>query len=140
MATAKRQFSTFDCFSIAAFIDFASANYWSDYTNKYPNVKEIDNSGIGNTAYLISTNPNVLDRYPLLSPINISQGIVELPLANPSPVPNLTSTPSPQPTKSMPSEVIYAIVAGIIVVIAITTVVMLRKRKQQSPPMLNPVS
>ena len=118
----------------------SGGNYWSDYTNKYPNATEIDNSGIGNTAYLISTNPNVLDRYPLLSPINISQGIVELPLANPSPMPNLTSTPSSQPTKSMPSEVIYAIVTGIIVVIAITTVVMLRKRKPQSPTMLNPVT
>ena len=32
----------------------AGGNYWSDYQTKYPNATEIDNSGIGNTPYVIT--------------------------------------------------------------------------------------
>jgi hypothetical protein len=31
----------------------SGCNYWSDYVNRYPNATEIDNSGIGDTAYVI---------------------------------------------------------------------------------------
>ena len=41
-------------------------NYWSDYQTKYPNANEIDNSGIGNTPYVIDANN--IDHYPLLKP------------------------------------------------------------------------
>jgi len=37
-------------------------NYWSDYTTKYPNATEVDNTGIWNTPYVIDTNNT--DRYP----------------------------------------------------------------------------
>jgi hypothetical protein len=125
----------------------SGGNYWSDYTSKYPNATEIDRSGIGNTPYLISTNPNVLDRYPLLSPVDISQSIVESPSPNPTPTPNPTSTPtqspppsvqsssspSPQPTKPMPLETIYAIAVGIIALLVIAIVVAHRKRKPNIP-------
>ncbi|MCL4429359.1 MAG: right-handed parallel beta-helix repeat-containing protein [Chloroflexi bacterium] len=41
-------------------------NYWSDYSTKYPNATEIDNSGIGNTPYTIDINN--IDRYPIIVP------------------------------------------------------------------------
>ena len=46
----------------------SGGNYWSDYLTTYPVAKEIDDTGIGNTAYVIDppTNDNV-DRYPLWS-------------------------------------------------------------------------
>ncbi len=49
-------------------------NYWSDYQAKYPNTAEIDNSGIGNTPYIIdeldAALANNTDRYPLMEPFN----------------------------------------------------------------------
>jgi parallel beta-helix repeat protein len=45
-------------------------NYWSDYAAKYPNASETENSGIGNTRYLISFDPTVIDRYPILKPVS----------------------------------------------------------------------
>jgi parallel beta-helix repeat protein len=39
-------------------------NYWSDYSTKYPNAVEANNSGIGNTPYVIDAKNS--DHYPLL--------------------------------------------------------------------------
>jgi parallel beta-helix repeat protein len=41
-------------------------NYWSDYKIRYPGAKEVDGSGVWNTAFFI--NPNNIDRYPLVNP------------------------------------------------------------------------
>jgi parallel beta-helix repeat protein len=41
-------------------------NYWSDYTQRYPNAEEIDESGIWNTPYLIEKSSQ--DHFPLLAP------------------------------------------------------------------------
>jgi hypothetical protein len=70
-------------------------NYWSDYAGRYPNASEIGNSGIGNTPYVLITDPYVADMYPLMEPFNISQPItiVPFPVTSPSP----TSTPNPTP-------------------------------------------
>jgi hypothetical protein len=44
-------------------------NYWSDYLTRYPNATEIDNSGVGNTAYVLSTTQ---DNHPLMKPVSIT--------------------------------------------------------------------
>jgi parallel beta-helix repeat protein len=62
-------------------------NYWSDYSTKYPNAKEIDNTGMGDTPYFIAQN-NV-DSFPLVRILNIEYS--QTPLI-PTPLP--TSTPS----------------------------------------------
>lgn len=55
----------------------AIGNFWSNYTIKYPNAKELGNSGIGNTPYTIERDsysagsyPNIIsiDRFPLMYP------------------------------------------------------------------------
>ena len=46
----------------------SGGNYWGDYVAKYPNAKTIDNSGLGDTAYLVETQNE--DRYPI---INLNQ-------------------------------------------------------------------
>ncbi|MGA2683354.1 MAG: hypothetical protein ABSF44_16335 [Candidatus Bathyarchaeia archaeon] len=82
----------------------SGGNYWSDYTSRYPNATEIDNSGIGDIPYNVTTSPltpnlMVLDRYPLMSPVNIPN----LPSA-PKPTPAPTSTPSPSQTPTSSSS------------------------------------
>jgi parallel beta-helix repeat protein len=79
-------------------------NYWSDYTTRYPNATEIDHTGIGNIPYVVRTNPNVVDRYPLLAPANISEVIVELPSPNPSTAATPSLTPNASPTPAPPSN------------------------------------
>jgi hypothetical protein len=72
-------------------------NYWSDYLTRYPNATEIGQTGVGNTAYVISqylvnnsqfsgekpktgepTQPYVLsnniDHFPLMHRVNIKHG------------------------------------------------------------------
>jgi parallel beta-helix repeat protein len=44
----------------------SGGNYWSDYLTRYPSAKEIDDTGIGDTPYVIDSNN--IDRYPLWSP------------------------------------------------------------------------
>jgi parallel beta-helix repeat protein len=58
----------------------ARGNYWSDYTNKYPNASERDTTGTWNTSYVIDANN--IDHYPLMNQIVIPefQPFVILPL------------------------------------------------------------
>jgi nitrous oxidase accessory protein len=51
-------------------------NFWSDYLTKYPNAKEVDKMGTGNTPYVI--NVDNLDQHPLMSEFNQTP-IVNLP-------------------------------------------------------------
>jgi parallel beta-helix repeat protein len=44
----------------------SGGNYWSDYTIRYPNAQELDDSGIWDTAYVIDENNQ--DNYPLMEP------------------------------------------------------------------------
>jgi len=41
-------------------------NYWSDYTTRYPDAQELDDSGIWDTPYVIDENNQ--DNYPLMNP------------------------------------------------------------------------
>jgi parallel beta-helix repeat protein len=43
----------------------SGGNYWSDYLTRYLNATEIDDSGIGNMAYVIDVNNS--DRYPFMT-------------------------------------------------------------------------
>lgn len=46
-------------------------NYWSDYLTRYTNASEIDETGVGDTPFVI--NPNNIDYYPLMNPVEISE-------------------------------------------------------------------
>jgi nitrous oxidase accessory protein len=65
----------------------SGGNYWSDYNERYPNATEIDNSGIGNTPYLIWAEN--IDNYPLLTPFDITNQ-ADTPLA----IPPVTARPN----------------------------------------------
>ena len=47
----------------------AEGNYWSNYAAKYPDAKEVDNSGTGGIPYFICANNT--DNHPLMKPYNI---------------------------------------------------------------------
>ncbi len=57
-------------------------NYWSDYLTRYPNAKQINTSGIGNTPYLIHASN--IDNYPLWTPYDTSN-LRNVPSPNSSP-------------------------------------------------------
>jgi parallel beta-helix repeat protein len=45
----------------------SGGNYWSDYTERYPNATETDDSGIWNKPYFLDENNQ--DNYPLMLPV-----------------------------------------------------------------------
>jgi nitrous oxidase accessory protein len=51
-------------------------NFWNDYLTKYPNAKEVDKMGTGNTPYVIDADN--IDQHPLMSEFNQTP-IVNLP-------------------------------------------------------------
>jgi hypothetical protein len=128
----------------------SGGNYWSDYYSRYPNASEIDNSGIGDTAYVIGFEGSInsttigyfvkaVDRYPLLVPVNIPEATIELPSptpnTSPSPPPNstlpaTTSTPSPSSTE-FSSEIILSLF--IVILIGLALMLYLKKNRQEEP-------
>ncbi len=78
----------------------AGGNYWSDYTERYPNATKVGTYHIGDTPYVVSDSPHVSDRYPLLEPADISQPDVFLPFPTPTASPTPPPTPEPTPTQT----------------------------------------
>ena len=75
-------------YSMNIFDNGSIGNYWGDYTSKYPNAKEIDNTGIFNTPYVI--DGNITDSYPLTTSYNVGNTGKEISTLS---SPNPTSTP-----------------------------------------------
>jgi len=123
-------------------------NYWDDYLTKYPNAAEIDNSGIGNTPYLVYNN--VTDNYPLMAPFDISSINIQLPawlntlssplptpsfppknlIANSTPIPTQTdSSSSPSSTPAVPEFPSFGAGLGLGLVAVSIALITVRKRK-----------
>ena len=60
-----------------SFDNGAEGNYWDDYMTKYPDATELDNSGVGNTPYLLYAN--TADNYPLMNEPDVSANVPALP-------------------------------------------------------------
>jgi thermitase len=54
----------------------SGGNYWSDYQERYPDARELDDSGIWNTSYVIDENNK--DNYPLMRPCRLVPGDANL--------------------------------------------------------------
>ena len=88
-----------------------TGNYWSDYMSKYSNASEVENSGIGNTPYVIDVN-NV-DYFPIMVPFNVSPSVSLFPTSIPSS--NPVSDPFPTTLAVASIAVIAVIAVGILV-------------------------
>jgi hypothetical protein len=92
-------------------------NYWSDYQAKYPNASEIDNTGIGDTPYVIDAD-NV-DYFPLMYPYDIEKDAIAFP------------TPEPQPDpESFPTLLVTTASAAAVAVVGLGLLVYFKKRKR----------
>jgi parallel beta-helix repeat protein len=91
-------------------------NYWSDYQTKYPNATEIDNSGIGNTPYIIDAYN--IDHYPLMKPVAIPE------------LPDGTGNNGTEKTEPFPTLLVVAVAITIVALVAIGVVVYWKKRKR----------
>jgi len=54
----------------------SGGNYWSDYTERYPDASELDASGIWDTPYVIDANNQ--DNYPLVNPCVLARIVKNL--------------------------------------------------------------
>ena len=91
-------------------------NYWSDYLTKYPNATEIDNYGIGNTAYKIDADN--IDNRPLLKPVGTPKFNEET-----------------EVTEPFPSLLIITVIVTILIVVAVGLLVFYvrKSRKNMNP-------
>jgi parallel beta-helix repeat protein len=80
----------------------SGGNYWSDYEDRYPNATELDDSGIGDTPYVIDINNQ--DRYPLMEPVVIPEF--------PDDEEPTTPTNEPFPTTLVVAAVVMVAVVG----------------------------
>ena len=90
-------------------------NYWSNYTTKYPQAKELDNSGIWDTPYIYENEigGNVVDLHPLVNPVT---DFISPDFQVPSPTPTPTST---QSHTTLAGEIPLQTIAVVLVVSAI---------------------
>jgi parallel beta-helix repeat protein len=93
-------------------------NYWSNYTNLYPEAEELDSSGIWETPYIIDENNQ--DRYPLMNPLNIPP--IQVPEA---PDGETLTTPSEDP---FPITLVLALTASVAIV-GVGLLLYFKKRK-----------
>jgi parallel beta-helix repeat protein len=112
-------------------------NYWGDYLTRYPDAKEIDGSGIGDTPYVMvvsygqigsppTLNTNNMDRHPIMAPISNAETSAlaqELVLAH-----SWSPTSSPSGLLSGVDLVLFASLT--LAVIVIVAFVVLRHRKK----------
>jgi parallel beta-helix repeat protein len=94
-------------------------NYWSNYTNLYPEAKELDSSGIWDAPYIIDENNQ--DRYPLMNPIDLPQ--VQVPEA-----PDVENSTTPN-EDSFPTTLVLALVASVAIV-GVGLLVYFKKRRK----------
>jgi hypothetical protein len=125
----------------------SGGNYWSDYTARYPNATEIENSGIGNAQYVIGTPAAInstqintyiveaIDKYPLLSPFNIPEPVIPISSSipqptNPPPTTSPTPTPTEKPEQTEPSnDTLGTIILAILFLVPISLLIYLIIRK-----------
>ncbi len=97
-------------------------NYWSNYAAKYPSTAPVGNSSIGDTPYLIRTNPTAVDRYPLMTPVAITNSADTSTTSNPIAAASKAS--------SNPRGIVVesAIIAAIVAAVTACVVLVLRNK------------
>jgi hypothetical protein len=114
-------------------------NYWSNYTAKYPDAKELDSSGIWDTPYFYGTFQGVnssIDYHALVNPVTdfeIPNFNIPLPSATPtSQLPTINTGAEPPKTEPLPTTIIAAVTLIIVLAVAAGLLVYLKKRRSKS--------
>jgi hypothetical protein len=101
-------------------------NYWSNYTAKYPDAKELDSSGIWDTPYVYGNFQGInssIDYHPLVNPITDFE-IPDFGIPTPTPTPTLHSTPT------VPEFPSWIILLPVVAMIAAGLFVYFKKNKR----------
>ncbi len=96
-------------------------NYWDTYLVECPNVKEINNTRIGNTPYLLDVSNS--DNYPLMIPYG------KLPVSTPDGVPELPAKSETIETEPFPFVPVTASIA-IVAIVSVSLLIYFKKHKQ----------
>ena len=94
-------------------------NYWSNYTQKYPNVREVGSSGIGDIPYVIGTNNTPVSSASAL-------GLAEILVMSHSP------SPMPEPYSSAIDPLLLAALTIVAVALVLVAVAVLKRQKKQT--------
>lgn len=108
-------------YSLNVFDNGSMGNYWSDYKAKYPNAKEIDNTGIYNTSYVV--DGNITDNYPLATPYIIGSTGAQLSTGSANP----TLSPTPTSSPAVPEVSWLMLLPLLLVMVAVAVIVRHRK-------------
>lgn len=88
-------------------------NYWSDYTRKYPNAKEIGSSGIWDTPYDYGGSMgNYTDEHPLTKPIG---------------VPSNDENPTKPATEPFPTALFITASGALVILVGVILIVYLKR-------------
>ena len=110
-------------------------NYWGDYLTRFPNAKEIDNSGVWDTPY--SHVDKVIDYHPLTDPVAVPSNDENktTPTVAPTQIPTLPtqSQSSPMLDHGTPNNynLFWVVLAAFIAAIIIAAAVLVFKRKKR---------
>ncbi len=96
-------------------------NYWSDYSSRYSNASKIGNTGVGDTPFYI--NENNIDRFPLISPFNVSSSTSK----SEKPEPTHTSDTEQEPETFPALAVAAGIVATASTMVAIGCIIAVKR-------------
>ena len=88
-------------------------NYWRDYTARYPDAKEIGNTGVWDTPYAYWEN--TVDNHPLTKPIGVS----------------VNDTPDGAgEIEPFPTLLVVGVTTTVVAVVVVGVLVYLKKRKR----------
>jgi parallel beta-helix repeat protein len=101
-------------------------NYWSDYTSRYSNATEVNNSGIWDVPFFI--NEVNIDRFPLTEPVDAR---TPSPTVTPSPTPTVTPSPTPTPEpEPFPTELAIIASGASVALACVGLLAYFKKRKR----------
>ena len=111
-------------------------NYWSNYTTKYPNAKEVNNSGIWDTPYVVDAlGGTIIDEHPLVNPITEFEiADFNIPIITPTPY---YSSPSPSSTAGSfllsNQTFLISIVSLVLIIVVSVSLVFFHRRRRDKP-------
>jgi hypothetical protein len=111
-------------------------NYWSNYSAKYPNAKELDNSGIWDTPYVYGIFQGVtssIDYHPLVNPITDFEilNFSIFPSATPTStlLPTINTGAEPPQTEPFPTTIFTAVTLVVVLAVAAGLLIYLKKHR-----------